>query len=73
MILEAILLAVAEISANDNTKLPVAILPKMQVDTGDGICIINSATKFKVWLTGHLDYGLCTHMWRSQQGKESLI
>ena len=37
MILEAILLAVAKISANNNA---VAILPKMQVDTGRGIHII---------------------------------
>lgn len=69
MILEAILLAVAKISANNNA---AAILPKMQVDTGRGIHIINPATKFQVWLTGHLDYGLCTHMDKSQQGKKSL-
>jgi hypothetical protein len=73
MILEAILLTVAKISANGDAKLPVAVLPQMQVDTGpdDGICIINPATKFQVWLTGHIDYGLCTYGCKSYQGKNS--
>ena len=74
MILDAILLTVAEISADGEAKLPVAIFPKMQVATqaGDGVNIVNPTTGFQLWLSGNADYGLCTYKQesRSQRGKE---
>ena len=64
MILEAILLTVAEISADGEAKLPVAIFPQMQIDTGihrDGVGITSPTTNSQVRLTGNVDYGICTY------------
>jgi hypothetical protein len=54
MILDAILLTVAEISADGDAQLPVAIFPEMRVATGDGVNIVNPRTQFQVWLTGNV-------------------
>jgi hypothetical protein len=69
MVLDAILLTVAEISADGEAKLPVAIFPEMRVATGDGVNIVNPTTKFQLWLTGNVDYGLCTYKPESQRSK----
>ncbi|KAJ7237138.1 hypothetical protein C8J57DRAFT_1087789 [Mycena rebaudengoi] len=61
MILDAILLAVAEICANGDAKLPVAILPEMRIASGDGILLQNPTTSFEMWFTGTVDYGVCTY------------
>ncbi|KAF9010363.1 hypothetical protein BDZ89DRAFT_1143543 [Hymenopellis radicata] len=55
------LLTVAEISANGDAQMPVAILPEMRLATGDGVQITNPATNFQVWLIGNADYGVCTY------------
>jgi hypothetical protein len=69
MILDAILLTVAEISADGTgeAKRPVAIFPELRIATGDGVGIVNPATKFQVWLTSNVDYGLCTYALESQR------
>lgn len=61
MILDAVLLTVAEISSDGDAKLPVAILPEMRIATGDGIVLRNPTTNFEMWFTGNVDYGLCTY------------
>ncbi|KAJ7506985.1 hypothetical protein B0H11DRAFT_1969712 [Mycena galericulata] len=61
MILDAVLLTVAEISSDGDAKLPVAILPGMRIATGDGISLKNPNTDFEIWFTGNVDYGLCTY------------
>ncbi|KAJ7749182.1 hypothetical protein B0H16DRAFT_1551903 [Mycena metata] len=61
MILDAVLLAVAEICTDGGAKLPVAILPEMQIASGDGILLKNPATSFEMWFTGPVDYGVCTY------------
>ncbi len=61
MILDAILLAVAQICVDGGVQLPVAILPKLRVTPSDGILIRNPATNFQVWLTGNTDYGMCVY------------
>ncbi|SJL03466.1 uncharacterized protein ARMOST_06822 [Armillaria ostoyae] len=61
MVLDAILLTVAEASVNGGVKLPVAIFPEMWVAPGDGVPIKNLTTGFEVWLTGTTDYGVCTY------------
>jgi hypothetical protein len=61
MMIDAILLTVAEISADGEDKLPVAIFPEMQAGTGDGVSIVNPKTGFQLWLTDKMDYGLCTY------------
>lgn len=70
MILEAILLTVAEISADGEANMPVAIFPEMRVATGDGVSIVNPTTKFQLWLSGNVDYGLCTYKHESQRGND---
>ncbi|KAF8879046.1 hypothetical protein BD779DRAFT_1166771 [Infundibulicybe gibba] len=65
MILEAILLTVAEISAD--TGVPVIIFPKMQVADEDGINVVNPATGFQLCLTGDTDFGLCTYKTEAHQ------
>ena len=54
MILDAVLLALAEIISND--KSGVAILPEMRIAQGEGIQIIDPISKFELWLTGNVDY-----------------
>jgi len=70
MILDAILLTVAEISADGKAKMPAAIFPEMRLATGDGVSVVNPTTKFQVWLTGNVDYGLCTYTQESQRSKD---
>jgi hypothetical protein len=61
MILDAVLLAVAEICTDGDAKLPVAILPEMRIASGDGILLKNSTTSFEMWFTGPSILG-CAHM-----------
>ncbi|KAJ7318293.1 hypothetical protein DFH08DRAFT_892323 [Mycena albidolilacea] len=61
MILDAVLLAVAEICSDGDAKLPVAILPEMRIASGDGILLKNPTTSFEMWFTGSVDYGVCTY------------
>lgn len=61
MIMDSLLLTVAEMSADGQAKLPVAILPEMRIATGDGVRVDNPETNFQFWLTGNVDYGLCTY------------
>ncbi|KAI0328662.1 hypothetical protein GY45DRAFT_1337949 [Cubamyces sp. BRFM 1775] len=61
MILDAILLAVAQICVDGGAQLPVAILPELRVTPNDGVLIENPATKHQVWLTGNTDYGMCVY------------
>ena len=70
IIVDVILLTIAEISADGETRLPVAIFPEMPLATGDGVNIINPTTGFQLWLTANADYGLCTYKLESQRGKE---
>jgi hypothetical protein len=70
MILDAILLTVAEISADGQAKTPVAIFPELRIATGDGVSIVNPTTKFQVWLTGNIDHGLCTYPLESLRSKD---
>jgi hypothetical protein len=70
MIMDAILLTVAEISTVGTAKLPVAIFPELRIATGDGVNVVNPTTGFKLWLTGQVDYGLCTYIDGSMRRKD---
>ncbi|KAH9953291.1 hypothetical protein BC827DRAFT_1387278 [Russula dissimulans] len=61
MILDAILLTIADISLDAKEKRFVAILPEMQIASGDGVLVKNPVNQFEVWLTGSVDYGVCTY------------
>lgn len=64
MILEAVLLTVAEMSADGEAKLPVAIFPEMKIDTGvhrDGVSVTSPTTNPQIRLTGNVDYGIYTY------------
>jgi len=61
MILDAILLTIADIFLDAKEKLFVAILPEMQIVSGDGVSVKNPVNQFEVWLTGSVDYGVCTY------------
>jgi hypothetical protein len=67
MILDAILLAVAEVCADGDAKLPFAILPEMRIASGDGILLKNPTTSFEMWFTGTVDYGVCTYENKDQR------
>jgi hypothetical protein len=58
MILDAVLLSIAKISAMRQTSHAVAILPEMRLATGDGVMISHPVSKYEVWLTGNVDYGV---------------
>jgi len=58
MILDAVLLSIAKISAKRDASRAVAILPEMRLGTGDGVMISHPTSKYEVWLTGNVDYGV---------------
>jgi hypothetical protein len=70
MILNAVLLTVAEISEKGAAKLPVAICPAMPVATGGGVRVVNPNTGFEMCLTGNVDYAVCTYTDVSHRGKD---
>ncbi|KAI0300505.1 hypothetical protein B0F90DRAFT_1668320 [Multifurca ochricompacta] len=61
MTLNAILLTFADISLDMKEKYPVAIFPNMQIASSDGVLVKNPVNQFEVWLTGNVDYGVCTY------------
>ncbi|KAF8479244.1 hypothetical protein DFH94DRAFT_47310 [Russula ochroleuca] len=54
MILDAILLALAEIASTQ--KRGVAILPEMRIGQGDGVQISHPDSGYELWLSGSVDY-----------------
>ncbi|PPQ66531.1 hypothetical protein CVT26_009504 [Gymnopilus dilepis] len=56
MILDTILLALAEILSNN--KRGVAILPEVRIAQGDGIQISHPVSGYELWLTGNADYAV---------------
>ncbi|KIJ15494.1 hypothetical protein PAXINDRAFT_168983 [Paxillus involutus ATCC 200175] len=71
MILDAILLAVAQVCVDGKAKLSAAILPELRIATGDGVLIKNPATDFQLWLTGNADYGMCVY--EDESNKKRLL
>ncbi|KAF8332139.1 hypothetical protein F5887DRAFT_1078178 [Amanita rubescens] len=69
MILDAILLTIADISLDAKEKLPVAIFPDMRIASGDGVLVKNTVNQFEVWLTGNVDYGVCTYKHEANRPK----
>jgi hypothetical protein len=56
MILDAILLALAEIASTQQRD--VAILPGMRIAPGDGVQISNTVSGYELWLSGNVDYAV---------------
>lgn len=56
MILDAILLTLAEISSTNKTG--VAILPEMRIAQGDGVQISHPVSGCELWLSGNVDYAV---------------
>lgn len=56
MILDAILLALAEIASTK--KSGVAILPEMRIAQGNGVQISHPVTGYELWLSGNVDYAV---------------
>ncbi|KAF8336918.1 uncharacterized protein EI90DRAFT_3044134 [Cantharellus anzutake] len=63
MVLDAILLTIADISFDAKEKLPVAIFPYMRIASGDGVLVKNARDGFEVYLIGNVDYGICTYQY----------
>jgi hypothetical protein len=56
MILDAILLALVEISSTNKTG--VAILPEMRIGQGDEDQISHPISGYELWLNGNVDYAV---------------
>ncbi|KAF5367351.1 hypothetical protein D9615_010293 [Tricholomella constricta] len=56
MILDAILLALAEIASLEQRS--VAILPEMRVAPGEGVQIAHPVSGYELWLSGNVDYAI---------------
>ena len=56
MILDAILLALAEIASTQQKE--VVILPGMRIAPGDGIQISHPVSGYGLWLSGNVDYAV---------------
>ncbi|KAL4242844.1 hypothetical protein ABKN59_011265 [Abortiporus biennis] len=60
MMLDQILLTIADIICRENPSYFAAILPELRLAVGDGVMIKNNQTQTEFWLTGNTDYGICT-------------
>src|ERR1700722_15721426 len=58
MVLDAVLLSIAKISAKRHDGHAVAIFPEMILTASDGIAIRNPTSNYEVWLSGNADYGV---------------
>lgn len=67
MILDAVLLTIADISLDAKEKHPVAIFPEMRISSGDGVLVKNAKNQFEVWLVGNVDYGICTYQYEGDR------
>ncbi|KAF8630468.1 hypothetical protein AX17_005409 [Amanita inopinata Kibby_2008] len=67
IILDAVLLTIADISLDAKEKLPVAIFPEMRIASGDGVLVKNVKDQFEVWLVGTVDYGICTYQYEGDR------
>ena len=56
MILDAILLALAEIASTQTRG--IAILPEMRLAQGDGVQISHPVSGYELWLSGNVDYAV---------------
>ncbi len=56
MILDAILLAVAQIFSTQ--KNGIAILPEMRIAQGEGVQICHPVSGYELWLSGNVDYAI---------------
>jgi hypothetical protein len=56
MVLDAILLALAEVASGEQRE--VGILPEMRIAQGDGVQIAHSNSGFELWLSGNVDYAV---------------
>jgi hypothetical protein len=56
MILDAVLLALAELSSTQTRG--VAILPEMRITQGDGVQISHPISRYELWLSGNVDYAV---------------
>lgn len=56
MILDAIILAVAQICSAQ--KSGIAILPEMRIAQGDGVQICHPISGYELWLNGNVDYAI---------------
>jgi len=56
MILDAILLALAEIASTQQKG--VAILPEMRIAPGDGVQVSHPISGYELWLSGNVDYAI---------------
>ena len=71
MIIDAVLLVVAKISAKRQPTHAVKILPMMRLATEvqDGIAVRNPESEYEVWLTGKVDYGVIQYKVKSTQAR----
>jgi len=58
MILDAVLLTLARIVYDEQSKSEVAILPEMRIAPADGVQLIHPASGYDVWLSGTVDYAV---------------
>lgn len=58
MILDAVLLTLARIVYDEQSKSEVAILPEMRIAPADGVQLIHPASGYEIWLSGTVDYAV---------------
>ncbi|PCH42710.1 hypothetical protein WOLCODRAFT_163991 [Wolfiporia cocos MD-104 SS10] len=58
MILEAILLTLAKIASEPDSKLDVAIFPEMNFVPTGGVQLVNPLSGYELWLSGSVDYAV---------------
>jgi hypothetical protein len=74
IVLDAVLLTIADISLDATEKLREAIFLKMRVASGDdGVLVRNAKDQFEVWLIGNVDYWICTYQCEEDRSTCHLI
>ena len=74
MILDAVLLTVARIVYDEQSKSEVAILPEMRITPSDGVQLINPASGYEIWVSGTVDYAVIQYTdERDRRGQRSVV
>ena len=74
IVLDAVLLTIADISLDATEKLHVAIFPRMRVASGDDCVLVrNAKNQFEVRLIGNVDYWICTDQYEEDRSTCHLI
>ncbi|KAH7908489.1 hypothetical protein BJ138DRAFT_1115820 [Hygrophoropsis aurantiaca] len=73
MILDSVVLALAKIASDPQSKTNVAIFPEMMVTPDDGVKVINRESGYQAWLSGRVGYAIIQYKDEYWNKRQNLI